>query len=66
MSTLVQGKTRIKRLRCFRVGCNDELSRRHLLPTSEPLKTQCIEANAPPVYLNAFMVAQIGGLHGST
>ncbi len=39
------GKTRtslIDRLRCFVVGCNNEYSSRHLLPTSEPLKTQRI------------------------
>ncbi len=52
-----------KRLRCSFVGCNNEHSSRHLLPTSEPLKMQCItfvfEGNAPPIYLNAFMFAQI-------
>ncbi len=32
----------IKQLRCFVVGCNNEYSSRHLLPTSEPLKTQRI------------------------
>ncbi len=39
------GETRmsqIKRLRCFVVGCNNEYSSCHLLPTSEPLKTQRI------------------------
>ncbi len=69
MSTLVQGKTRtspIKRLRCFVVGCSNEYSSRHLLPTSEPLKTQRInvtfvfEGNALiPICLNASMFAQI-------
>ncbi len=29
-----------KRLRCFVAGCNNEHSSRHLLLTSEPLKTQ--------------------------
>ncbi len=43
----------IKRLRCFVVGCNNEHSSCHLLPTSEPLKMQRInvtfvfEGNAP-------------------
>ncbi len=32
----------IKWLRCFVVGCNNEYSSRHLVPTSEPLKTQRI------------------------
>ncbi len=40
------------KLRCFVVGCNNEYSSRHLLLTSEPLKTQRItfvcEGNAPP------------------
>ncbi len=30
------------RLRCFVVGCNNEHGNRHLLPTSEPLRTQWI------------------------
>ncbi len=41
-----------KRLRCFVVGCKNEHGCRHLLPTSEPLKTQWIsfvfEGDAPP------------------
>ncbi len=47
VSTPVQGKTRmsqIKQLRCFVVGCDNEHSSRHLLLTSEPLKTQRINA----------------------
>ncbi len=34
--------SQIKRLRCFIVGCDNEHSSCHLLPTSEPLKTQMI------------------------
>ncbi len=56
----------IKRLRCFVVGCNTEYSSRHLLPTSEPLKTQRInvtfvfEGNVLiPIYINASMFARI-------
>ncbi len=41
-----------KQLKCFVVGCNDEYSSRHLLPTSETLKTQWItfvcEGNVTP------------------
>ncbi len=66
VSNPVQGKTRIspKRLRCFVVGCSNEYSSRHLLPTSEPLKTQRINVtfvlNAPiPICLNASMFARI-------
>ncbi len=45
--------SQIKWLRCFVDGCNNEYSSHHLLPTSEPLKTQWInvtfvfERNAP-------------------
>ncbi|XDV25389.1 hypothetical protein PO909_029312 [Leuciscus waleckii] len=41
-----------KRSRCFVDGCKNEHGSRHLLPTSEPLKTQwntfIFEGNAPP------------------
>ncbi len=50
-----------KLLRCFVVGYNNEQSSSHLLPSSERLK--CIkfgfEGNAPSIYLNASMFAQI-------
>ncbi len=53
----------IKRLKCFVVGCDNEYSSRHLLLTSEPLKTQRIiivsDGNVPPICLNAFMFTQI-------
>ncbi len=58
--------SQIKRLRCFVVGCNNEHSSRHLLPTSEPLKTKRInvtlvfEGNAPiPICLNVSMFVRI-------
>ncbi len=48
----------IKQLKCLLVGCNNEDSSRHLLPTSEPLKrinvTFVFEGDAPiPIYINA-------------
>ncbi len=43
--------TNSKRLRCSVIGCNHEHSCRHLLPTSEPLRTEwsmfVFEENAP-------------------
>ncbi len=58
----------VQRLRCFVVGCNNEYSSCHLLPTSEPLKAHRInvtfvfEGNAPiPICLNVSMFAQIIG-----
>ncbi len=52
-----------KRLRCFVVGCKNEHSSHHLLPTFDPLKTQwsmfVFEGNAPPIYLNVSMFTQI-------
>ncbi len=68
-STPVQGKTRmslIERLRRSVVECNNEYSSRHLLPTSEPLKTQRINVTfilkwmcRSPSYRNASMFARI-------
>ncbi len=34
--------SQIKGLKCLVVGCNNEYSSHHLLPTSEPLKMQKI------------------------
>jgi len=51
VSTLVQDKmSQIKRLRHSVVGCINEYSIHHLLPTSEPLKwiLFVFEGNAPP------------------
>ncbi len=50
-----------KRLRCFVVGCYNEHSSSHLLPTSEPLKRIMFvsERNVPSIYLNASMFTQI-------
>ncbi len=36
-----------KQLKRFVVGCNNEYSSRHLLPTFEPLKTQLITSDLP-------------------
>ncbi len=49
-----------KQLRCFVVGCNNEHSRSHLLPSSEWLKriTFGFEGKAPSIYLNASMFAR--------
>ncbi len=56
----------IKRLRCLVVGCNNEYISRHLLLTSELLKTQRINVTfvlkgmrRSPIYINASMFAQI-------
>ncbi len=58
--------SQIKWLRCLVVGCNNEYSRRHLLPTSEPLKTQRINVtfilkwmHRSPIYINVSMFARI-------
>ncbi len=48
---------------CFVVGCNNKHRSRHLLQTSEPLKTQWItfvsKGNVPPICLNVSMFARI-------
>ncbi len=56
----------IKRLKCLVVGCNNEYSSRHLLPTSKLLKTQRINVTfalkwmrRSPIYINASMFARI-------
>ncbi len=56
----------IKRLRCFVIGCKNEYSSRHLLPTSEPLKMQRVNftfalkrMRRSPIYINASMFARI-------
>ncbi len=58
--------SRIKRLRRFVVGCNNEHSSRHLLLTSEPLKTQRINVTFilkwmrwSPIYINTSMFTRI-------
>ncbi len=62
VSTPVQG---CLRLRCFVIGCNNEHSSRHLLLTSEPLKTQKINVTFVlkgtflPICLNASMFVRI-------
>ncbi len=50
-----------KRLRCFVVGCNNEHSSSHLLPSFERLKriTFGSEGNSPSICLNASVFAQI-------
>ncbi len=50
-----------KRFWCYVVGCNNEHSSRHLLPSSEPLKmiTFGSEGNVPSIYLNVSMFTQI-------
>ncbi len=52
-----------KQLRCFVVGCNNEHSSRHLLQTSDPLKTQWItfvsEGNAFPDLPKCIYVVRI-------
>ncbi len=58
--------SQIKRLRCFVVGFNNEYSSRHLLPTSELLKTLRINVTfvlkgmcQSLICLNESMFAQI-------
>ncbi len=48
----------IKPSRCLVIGCNHEYSSRHLLQTSELLKTQRINVSAL-IYINASMFARI-------
>ncbi len=51
----------IKRLGCFGVGCNNEYSSRHLLPTSERINvTFALKGmRRSPIWLNASMFARI-------
>ncbi len=52
-----------KRFRCFVIGCKNEHSSRHLLPTSERLKAQWItfafKGNARIIFYTAVYIEQI-------
>ncbi len=65
-STILSTPVKGKRLRCSVVGFNNEYSSHHLLPTSEPLKTQRINVTfalkwmrRSPICLNVCMFTQI-------
>ncbi len=51
------------KLKCLVVGCKNEYSSRHFLPTSEPLKMQRINVDfilkGMRIYINASMFARI-------